>query len=509
MPAPRPAHAIHLPPHQIDPTLDPSLRSWVPSANDPATDFPVQHLPWCVFVHPSEGHGCVGVRIGDKVLDLGLLHEAGVVGAVDDDQPSELDPPPPPPSPRTRPHEDEDGEDDDDADPHHHESHHDHELCDALEAPLLNPLLALPASKRALIRAQVQRFLIEGSPTATGGQRARRLREKALFDVARVEFVPPAMIANYTDFYAGIHHATNVGTMFRPDNPLLPNYKHVPIGYHGRASSIVVSGEPIRRPKGQQAPPEGQPGAVPSFGPSTMLDYELEVGVFIAQGNELGEPVSIARAHELIAGLCLVNDWSARDVQKWEYQPLGPFLAKNFATTISPYIVPIEAMLPFRCPATPRPAGDPTPLPYLFDEDDQHAGGFDITLEVLLATRTMRERRMPPVRISQGSLRDMYWTFAQLIAHHTSNGCNLLPGDLLASGTISGKDKSSRGCLLELTWDGLDDNKKPKPRTPLELPTGEKRTFLQDGDQVIFRAGCQREGYRRIGFGECAGIIEG
>jgi fumarylacetoacetase len=315
-------------------------------------------------------------------------------------------------------------------------------------------------------------------------------------------------VHNYTDFYASIHHAATVGSMFRPDNPLLPNYRHVPIGYHGRASSIVVSGTEVRRSRGQIPPPDDKPGQGPTFGPCRMLDYELEVGAFVGPGNNLGEPVPIGRAEDHIFGLCLVNDWSARDIQKWEYQPLGPFLAKNFATTISPYVVALEALEPFRCPAYRRPAGDPRPLDYLYDEQDQARGGFDITLEVWLRSAEMERRGMSPVRLSRSNaFREMYWTFAQMLAHHTSNGCNLQPGDLLASGTVSGTGPAERGCLLELTWQGRGPDAKPLPRKPIELPTGEKRVFLEDGDEVIFKGYCERDGFRRIGFGECRGKI--
>lgn len=317
----------------------------------------------------------------------------------------------------------------------------------------------------------------------------------------------PCVIRNYTDFYASIHHASTVGAMFRPDNPLLPNYKHVPIGYHGRASSIVVSGTDIRRPRGQQSPPDDNPAAGPSFGPCKLLDYELEIGAFIGPGNTLGEPISIANARDHIFGLCLLNDWSARDIQKWEYQPLGPFLAKNFASTISPYIVTLEALEPFRAPGFSRGPTDPAPLPYLNDEQDRAAGGFDITLEVFLQSADMLKRGLSPIRLSRGSFKDMFWSFSQMIAHHTSNGCNLQPGDLLGSGTVSGPTPESRGCLLELTWDGIGADGKPKPRRPIELPSGEKRVFLADGDTVIFKAFCEREGFRRIGFGECRGTI--
>ena len=304
--------------------------------------------------------------------------------------------------------------------------------------------------------------------------------------ISGAEMLLPFAIGDYTDFYASVHHATNVGSMFRPDNPLLPNYKWVPIGYHGRASSIVVSGTPVRRPKGQT---KDEGAAAPSFGPSKRLDYEMELGMFIGAGNELGEPIAVRSALDHVFGFCLVNDWSARDLQAWEYQPLGPFLSKSFATSISPWIVTLDALEPFRTRAFERAPDDPRPLPHLGDD-----AGFDITVEVWLRTKTMPEA----VRLSRGNFRDMYWTVAQLVAHHTSNGCNLRPGDLLASGTISGAKKDARGSLLELTWRGTE---------PLELPGGETRRFLEDGDEVILRAYCEREGVPRVGFGECRGVI--
>ena len=317
-----------------------------------------------------------------------------------------------------------------------------------------------------------------------------RIRED-IDDIPRVanpEMLLPFAIGDYTDFYASVHHATNVGSMFRPDNPLLPNYKWVPIGYHGRSSSIVVSGTPVRRPNGQT---KDDNSAAPTFGPSKRLDYEMELGMFIGPGNHLGEPIAVASALDHVFGFCLVNDWSARDIQAWEYQPLGPFLAKNFATSISPWIVTVDALEPFRTRAFARPPGDPEPLEYLRDDV-----GYDINVEVWLRTKGMKE----PVRLSRGNFRDMYWTVAQLVAHHTSNGCNLRPGDLLASGTISGVEKDSRGSLLELAWRGAE---------PIELPTGETRRFLEDGDEVILRAFCERDGTPRIGFGECRGVVIG
>jgi fumarylacetoacetase len=313
--------------------------------------------------------------------------------------------------------------------------------------------------------------------------------------MAEAEMRLPAEIGDYTDFYASIYHATNVGKLFRPDNPLLPNYKYVPIGYHGRASSIVLSGTEVRRPLGQTQ----APGATaPSFGASQMLDYEAEIGFFVGAGNEMGTPVPIDEAEEHIFGVCLLNDWSARDIQSWEYQPLGPFLAKNFATSISPWIVTWEALEPYRVPAFFRPPGDPAPLPYLSSDKDKNAGGVELTIEVFVRSMLMREGHMRPSRLSASSLADMYWTAAQMLTHHTSNGCNLRTGDLFASGTISGPDAGSQGCLLELTRRGAE---------PVVLPTGEERRFLLDGDEVIMRARLEREGAARIGLGECSGLI--
>ncbi len=319
--------------------------------------------------------------------------------------------------------------------------------------------------------------------------------ERLLHPVSEVTMHLPAAIGDYTDFYASIYHATNVGKLFRPDNPLLPNYKHVPIGYHGRVSSIVVSGTQIKRPSGQTKAADAE---CPVFGPSRLLDYELEVGFFVGEGNARGETIPISEAESHIFGLCLLNDWSARDVQAWEYQPLGPFLAKNFATTISPWVVTMDALEPFRAPAFERDADYPKPLPYLSSEANVRRGGFDLTLEVCLSSQRMRETGQSPVRLSKGNARDLYWTLAQMLTHHASNGCNLQTGDLLASGTVSGPTKESAGCLLEMTRRGAE---------PIQLPTGEVRKFLEDGDEVIFRGYCEREGYPSIGFGECRGVI--
>jgi fumarylacetoacetase len=309
-----------------------------------------------------------------------------------------------------------------------------------------------------------------------------------------VEMLLPAVVGDYTDFYASIFHATNVGKLFRPDNPLLPNYKYIPIGYHGRASSLVPSGTSVRRPAGQTR--EGN--ADPKFGPSKALDYELEVGFFVGAGNRLGERIPIGEAEEHIFGICLVNDWSARDMQAWEYQPLGPFLAKSFSTSLSPWVVTMEALAPFRVGAFSRAEGDPAPLPYLSDEGDREHGGVNLSLEVSLQSARMREAGLKAAILSRSNFRDLYWTMAQMLTHHASNGCNLRPGDLLASGTVSGEGKSARGCLLELTTRGQD---------PVTLPTGEQKKFLEDGDEVILRGFCEGDGFRRIGLGTCRGRI--
>jgi fumarylacetoacetase len=343
------------------------------------------------------------------------------------------------------------------------------DLSPWLAGETLNGYMSLSSSARRDLRRELSRALAQGAPT------------RELILQSSCEMLLPAAIGDYTDFYASIHHATNVGSMFRPDNPLLPNYKHVPIAYHGRASSIVASGTPIHRPVGQTG--EGR------FGPTASLDYEIELGAFIGPGNAMGQPIPIGEAEAHLAGLCLVNDWSARDIQRWEYQPLGPFLAKSFATTISPWIVTLEALEPFRVAA---PKHDIAVLPYL--EQPGAAVAFDITVEAWLSS----ERMASSVRLSRASFRDMYWTFAQMITHHTSNGCPLRAGDLIASGTISGPEKVNRGCLLELTWKGEE---------PLQLPNGETRIFLEDGDEVRLTAYCEREGFKRIGFGSCRGTI--
>ena len=426
-------------------------RSWVESANDASADFPIQNLPFGVFstdAVPESGR--VGVAIGDQILDVTAALDHDLIG--------------------------EEGR----------------IAAHGCDSPRLNELMSLDRRTVSGLRRAIADLLDAATPM---GAKAAKLREKILVAQRSAVMHLPAEIGDYTDFYASIDHATNVGSMFRPDNALLPNYKYVPIGYHGRASSIVPSGTFVRRPEGQT---RDDPSKPPVFGPSRRLDYELEVGAFIARGNPLGHPIGIEDAEDRIFGLCLVNDWSARDIQTWEYQPLGPFLAKNFATTVSPWVVTLDALEPFRIPAYARPEGDPAPLPYLASPRNAERGGVDITLEVSIQTAKMSRGGLAPMRVSRGSFASMYWTLAQLVTHHASNGCNLRPADLIASGTISGPVPESRGCLLERTWRGKE---------PLTLPSGETRTFLEDGDEVIMRAWCERPGAVRIGFGECRGII--
>ena len=452
-------------PYAIDETHDPNLKSWVESANDPQSDFPIQNLPFVMFDDESSSCSYVAVAIGDKVLNLHVLEE---------------------------------------------QDFFEKNLWEEMNLTgcFLNGIADAPLETRKKFRSRLQNLLkVDGSDEL----RNYKYLDAVLKDRSEVTMTLPFESRDYTDFYASINHATNVGSMFRPDNPLLPNYKHIPIGYHGRASSIVPSGTRIKRPVGQQAPDEG--ARTPNFGPCKLLDYEMEMGVIVGRGNELGEPISIEDAEDHILGMCILNDWSARDLQKWEYQPLGPFLAKNFASTVSPYIVTMEALAPFRCEGAVRPEGDPQPLPYMASEANSKAGGVDITLEVWIASAQMREQGMEPIKLSTGNFRDMYWTMAQMLAHHSVNGCNMQPGDLLGSGTVSGTTRESRGSLLELTWDGDPFANPPKlvpgtQRTPIQLPTGEERKFIADGDEIIMKAYCEREGYRRIGFGECRGIIE-
>ena len=431
----------------LDETHDPARRSWVREANVPDADFPLQNLPLGVF-RAGTTEPRIGVAIGDRVMDLRAAVEIGVLSV------------------RVS-------------------------LAEAVCTRGLNALMALGAAPRAELRKAVHHLLVTGSRL----EKDPKARERVLRAATEVDLLVPAEVGDYTDFYASVHHATNVGSMFRPDQPLLPNYKWVPIGYHGRASSIVASGAPVRRPLGQTKAPDAD---APRFGPSGQLDYELEVGAWIGAGNALGEAVPLSEVGRHLFGVSLLNDWSARDVQSWEYQPLGPFLAKSFLTTVAPWVVTMEALAPFRVPPPARPAGDPAPLPHLDDAGDRAAGALALTLEVCLASARMREEGVAPVRVSRADFGGMYWTLGQLVAHHTSNGCNLRPGDLLGSGTVSGPKKGERGCLLELTWRGKE---------PLALPTGETRAFLEDGDEVVITGWCERPGAARIGLGECRGTV--
>jgi fumarylacetoacetase len=429
----------------LNETHDPARRSWVESANAPESEFPIQNLPFCVFCPTAGSQPRVGVAIGDQILDLaaagptleGLASEAARAGA----------------------------------------------------APFLNLIMSVGPQAWSALRLGLSRAL------STEHNKGASISQH-LTPMAQAEIRLPVAFRNFTDFFASIFHATNAGRMFRPDNPLMPNYKYVPVAYHSRASSVRVSGTPLKRPLGQRKGPNED---APSYGPSRNLDFELELGAFVGIGSELGSTVPVGRAADHVFGYCLLNDWSARDIQAWEYQPLGPFLGKNFGTTISPWVVTAEALAPFHTKAYARPDGDPAPLPHLTDAEDQAHGGLDISLEVHLSTEAMRRSGTAPLRITQTSFALMYWTIAQMIAHHTSNGCNLEIGDLIGSGTVSGPEKSSWGSLLELTARG---------REPIELPGGEKRGFIEDGDEIIFRGFCAGPGFRRIGFGECRAIIQ-
>lgn len=418
--------------YPTDATHAPDALSWVASANAPDSDFPLQNLPYGRWRRPGETAWHLGVAIGDQVLDLA---EAGLLAHAD-----------------------------------------------------MNRLMAAPQAERRALRQALFEGLREGSPQQAAWARA-------LHPVAGLELGVPCEIGDYTDFYASIHHATTVGRQFRPEQPLLPNYSWVPIGYHGRASSIVASGQPVRRPVGQTRPPEGQ--SQPRFGPSARLDYELELGLFVGAPNALGEAVDLAQAEAHLFGVTLFNDWSARDLQAWEYQPLGPFLAKNFASTVSPWVVTLEALAPFRAPLQ-RPDNQPAPLPYLSSADNQQQGALDIVLEVWLQTAAMRAAGHAGDRLSTSNAADAFWTPAQLLTHHTVNGCNLRSGDLLGTGTLSGPAPEQGGSLLELSAGG---------KQPLSLSNGEQRSFLEDGDTVILRGFCQRPGWRRIGLGECRGTV--
>jgi len=447
----------------LDETHNLNAQSWVESANLERSDFPIQNLPFGAFRgRDANGRTKAGIAIGEHIVDIdgiaaeGLLGDTKVRLAV--------------------------------------------EACsvNSPDVAALNALMAIGSGPRRALRRRLHALL-----RSDAGAAVRQAVSRHLIPQAEVEMLVPAVVGNYSDFYASIFHATNVGKLFRPDNPLLPNYKYIPIGYHGRASSLVVSGTPVKRPSGQTRDANAGAQTAPAFGPTKALDYELEVGFFVSSGNRLGERIPIDQAEEHIFGICLVNDGSARDIQAWEYQPLGPFLAKSFSTSLSSWVVTMEALAPFRTRAFGRPQGDPAPLPYLFDADDQAYGGLDLTLEVSLQSARMREAGMAPAILSRSNFRDLYWTMAQMLTHHASNGCNLRPGDLLASGTVSGPDVPgakvrARGCLLELTSRGA---------SPISLPSGEQRKFLEDGDEVVLYGFCEREGFRRIGLGNCLGTI--
>jgi fumarylacetoacetase len=421
-----------------------SQRSWIDSANVADCDFPIQNLPYGTVRH--RGQTFIGVAIGDQILNLNACARDGLLASL--------------PEP----------------------------ILSACSNEILNPLMSLgPGSWSALRRSLTG--LLDGERAS---EQTQSRVAQCLVPMRDAAMTLPAQIGDYTDFYASIDHATRVGKLFRPENPLLPNYKYVPIGYHGRASSIVISGAEIRRPRGQVKNADAEP----VYAASRSLDYELEMGAFIGPGNPLGQPITVAEAEEHIFGLCLVNDWSARDMQSWEYQPLGPFLAKSFATTISPWIVPMEALAPYRSLARERRDSDPAPLPYLYSSTAER-DGIDVTLEVFLQSRKMCAENLAPELVSRANLRDLYWTIRQLVTHHSSNGCNLRTGDLLATGTISGPNEGSEGCLLEMKHRSI----------PLHLSNGESRVFLEDGDRVILRAHASKEGLPRIGFGECTGMI--
>jgi fumarylacetoacetase len=423
-----------------------ALRSWLASANDAACDFPIQNLPYGVF--RRGGQTRIGVAIGDRVLDLHECANLGLLARTSED------------------------------------------IEAACSSTVLNSLMGLGPGSWSTLRRRLTALLDKDQASIQTQTQVASL----MIPMDEVEMKLPAQIGDYTDFYASIDHATRVGKLFRPDHPLLPNYRYIPIGYHGRASSIVVSGHEIQRPCGQTKLTENEP----VFGPTRALDYELEVGIFVGPGNPQGQSIPIAEAEDHVFGLCLVNDWSARDIQSWEYQPLGPFLAKSFATTISPWIVSLEALAPYRVPVPERPAGDPKLLPYLRSRTNER-GSIDLRLEAYLESRRMREAGAAPMLLSQSNMSNLYWSVAQLIAHHTSNGCNLRAGDLLATGTISGPEDGSEGCMLE----------KRHNAEPIRLSSGEERTYLADGDRITLRAYARRPGLPRIGFGICSGIVSG
>ena len=431
---------------EINETHNPGLKSWVESANVDGCDFPIQNLPFGTFIRAGSDdlpRGCVA--IGDQILVLTHCLTKGLLTGKAE------------------------------------------QAIEAALGPTLNRLMALGPEHWSALRAQLSALLSAGGAEA-------ELKD-ALVPMTDIEMCMPVDIGDYTDFYASINHATNVGKLFRPDNPLLPNYKNIPIAYHGRSSSIRISGSPAKRPMGQLKAPDAE---APVVGACQRLDYETELGVFVGPGNDLGESIPIDEAEDHIFGFCVLNDWSARDIQAWEYQPLGPFLAKNFATTISPWIVTMEALAPYQTHVYQRPEGDPQPLSYLTSADHDQVGALDIVLEVAIATEKMRSEGQAPQVIGTPVFKDMYWSVFQMLTHHTMGGCNLQPGDFYGSGTISGTGQDQLGSLLEVTVGGKES---------IEFPTGETRTFLEDGDEVVMRAWCEKEGAVRIGFGECRSII--
>lgn len=422
------------------------LTSWVESANVENCDFPIQNLPFAIFRRAGSSEAFRGgVAIGDQVVDLAALIKADFING---DAKAAL------------------------------------AVCDR---PQLNDLMALSPTHWSALRLALSEALTTGAAT-------QQTLSECLVAQAEVEYDLPCVIGDYTDFYTSIHHATSVGSLFRPDNPLLPNYKWVPIGYHGRSSSIEVSGQAFHRPKGQTKPPTADE---PSLGPCKRLDYEMEMGIYIGGGNDLGDTIAIDDADNHVFGLCLFNDWSARDIQAWEYQPLGPFLAKNFASTVSPWIVTNEALIPYRA-AWNRDSADPQPLDYLSSDKNSQQGSYDVALEVFLETAQMRENGETPAQLSQSNFHHSYWTVAQMVAHHTVNGCNFRAGDFLGSGTQSGPEAAEAGSMLELSNGG---------KQQIALSNGETRTFLEDGDAVIMRGYCQRDGAVRIGFGEVSALV--
>ena len=430
----------------LNETHNPDLKSWVSSANDGKSDFPIQNLPFAIFRRKGYHEKYrAGVAIGDHIVDLRAAHKAGVF-------PMELTP-----------------------------------VLKTLYKPRLNKFMSLGKEAWSSVRLHLSRALREGASQMTQ-------LETCLVAQSQAEYKLPARIGDYTDFYTSIHHATNVGKLFRPDNPLLPNYQWVPIGYHGRSSSIEVSGHEFHRPVGQLKAPDAD---TPTVAPCNRLDYELEVGIFIGKGNSMGQPIELDQAEDHVFGLCLFNDWSARDVQAWEYQPLGPFLAKNFASTVSPWIVTMEALAPYR-ENWSRPEDHPQPLPYLDSQDLRNSGAVDMHLEVYLQTAAMKAEGIAPERVALSNFNQSYWSISQMVTHHAMNGCNLQPGDLFGSGTMSGPSADSVGALLEATVGG---------REPIMLGHGEKRTFLEDGDTVILKGYCANDSAPRIGFGEAAASV--